>query len=217
MADAIDRCRLCLVTPSDSDVATSTQRLDEALSGGDVASLIITAGPGDGPPARQRLAEAMVPVAQARGVAALVHGDIGIAERTRADGVHVDRGIDDLRAAIAAMHPDRIVGVGGLPSRHDAMLAGELQPDYLFFGRLDGDNGDTIFARSLDLAAWWASVAVIPTMVMGGHALASVDQAADNNIEFVALSRAIWQHPRGPAKAVAEACARLAALRKAVA
>jgi thiamine-phosphate pyrophosphorylase len=214
MADADDkRCRLCLVTSPDMDVATSARLLSDALSGGDVASLIIAADRGD--PARlQRAAEALVPIAQARGVAAIVHNDTRVVGRTQADGVHVDTGLDDLEAAIAALHPGRIVGAGGLTSRHDAMLVGELEPDYLFFGRLDGDTGDGIFAKAFDLAEWWSSVAVIPAIVMGGRALASVSQAAAAGIEFVALSRAIWDDPRGPARAVADACQRLAAIRE---
>jgi thiamine-phosphate pyrophosphorylase len=92
------------------------------------------------------------------------------------------------------------------------MEIAEADPDYLFFGKLDGDSGDEIFPRALELASWWSSVAVIPAIVMGGSSVASVDAAAANGIEFVALSRAVWEHPRGPAAAVAEASARLAEL-----
>ena len=38
--------------------------------------------------------------------------------------------------------PKRIVGAGNLTSRHAAMQAGELEPDYLFFGRPHGDTHD---------------------------------------------------------------------------
>lgn len=213
MANPSQRCRLCLVTPADGDVATSARRLSEALSGGDVASLIITADPGD-PALLQRAAEALVPIAQARGVAAIVHNDTRLAGRTNADGVHVDSGLTDLEAAVTALHPRKIVGAGGLRSRHDAMLAGQAQPDYLFFGRLDGDTGDATFASALDLAEWWSSVAVIPAIVMGGRALASANEAAAAGVAFVALSRAIWDDHRGPAPAVAEASRRLAAIRE---
>jgi thiamine-phosphate pyrophosphorylase len=212
MANEADtRCRLCLVTPPGDDVADAARRLTEALSGGDVASLVIAADPGD--PARlQRMAEALVPIAQAHGVAALVHNDTRVAGRVKADGVHVDSGLDDLKAAIAAFHPGSIVGAGGLVRRHDAMLAAEAGPDYLFFGRLDGDTGPGTFPRTFDLAEWWSSVAIVPAIVMGGSALASVEKAAAAGIAFVALSRAVWDDRRGPAAAVAEAADRLAAV-----
>ena len=54
-------------------------------------------------------------------------------------------------------------------------------------------------------------------MIMGGRTLASVAEAAREGIEFVALCRAVWDDPRGPAAAVAEAEERLAASREATA
>ena len=73
--------------------------------------------------------------------------------------------------------PDGIVGAGAITTRHDAMLLGETDCDYLFFGRFDGDNGDEIFDKALDLAAWWSAVFEIPAIVMGGGALESVIEA----------------------------------------
>jgi thiamine-phosphate pyrophosphorylase len=211
MSDAeASRCRLCLVTPRDIDGATFAPILQEALAGGDVASLIITAAP----TALQDIAEALVPVAQARGVAALVHNDTRIVGRAKADGVHVDSSLADLAAAIAALRPKRIVGAGNLWSRHDAMLAGEADPDYVFFGRLDGDTGDRIFGKALDLAAWWSAIMKIPAIVMGGSSLQSVREAAEAGIEFVTLRRAVWEHASGPRQAVDEANRLLAAARE---
>ena len=207
MAEA-SRARLCLVTPAVGDPAGFAPRLADALSGGDVATLIVTAAAAN----LQALAEAAVPLAQARDVAVLVHNDTRVAGRAKADGVHVDSGIADLRDAVATLRPRRIVGTGGFMTRHDAMLAGEADPDYLFFGRLDGDTEDGIFPKALDLAAWWSSVFVIPAIVMGGKAIASVDEAAAAGIEFVALRDAVWSHPGGPGAAVAEANRRLAAV-----
>jgi thiamine-phosphate pyrophosphorylase len=105
-----------------------------------------------------------------------------------------------------------MVGAGGIRSRHEAMVLAEADPDYLFFGLLDGDREPWIFRRALELAAWWAEVAVIPAMVMGGRSVASVDQAVEAGVEFVALRHAVWDDPRGPAAAVAEANMRLAAV-----
>ena len=203
----MSRCRLCLVTPAFVEPTAFAPILADALAGGDVASLIVTGGAAG----LQALAEALVPIAQARGVAALIHNDTRIVGRARADGVHIDSGIADLRDAVSTLRPRAIVGAGGLQSRHDAMTAGEADPDYLFFGRLDGDSGDDIFDKALDLAAWWSSMFVIPAVVMGGGKVASVRAAADAGIEFVALCRAVWEHADGPSAAVAEANALLAA------
>jgi thiamine-phosphate pyrophosphorylase len=196
-----DPCRLCLVTPPGATPETFGTTLEAALAGGEVASLIVTAAPGE----LDRLAAATVPLAQAHGVAALIHNDREIALNTGADGVHIDDRRDDLAALVAALHPDRIAGIGNLTSRHDAMSAGEAQPDYVFFGRLDGDNGAAIFPKAFDLAEWWSALFEIPAVVMGGADLASVRQASKAGIEFVALRRAVWEHPDGPGAAVAAA------------
>lgn len=210
MANAADsRCRLCLVTPPDYAVDAFAPLLSAALAGGDVASLIITAPGGN----EHRLAEAaaaLVPIAAARGVASLIHNDRRIAARNKADGVHVDTGVDDIADSVAALRGRGIVGAGNIPTRHDALAIGEAEPDYLFFGRLDGDRDDAIFPKALDLAGWWSEVTVIPAIVMGGRAVASVEEAARAGIAFVALASAVWDDPRGPAVAVDDAVARLA-------
>lgn len=209
----VPRSRLCLVTPVDMEPSRLVPLVMAALAGGDVASLIVA---GDGE-RLQQIAEAVAPAAQARGVAVLVQNDTRIAGRAKADGVHVDSGPADLAAAVEKLRPKMIVGAGGPRTRHEAMVAGESDPDYLFFGRLDGDTGDGIFPKALDLAAWWSSVFVIPAMVMGGRSLASVEEAAREGIEFVALCHAVFDDPRGPAAAVAEANERLARIAEAAA
>jgi thiamine-phosphate pyrophosphorylase len=208
----VRRCRLCLVTPRDIDPDLLAPRVDDALAGGGVASLIVD-GEGE---SLQRLAAALVPRAQARGVAVIVRNDTRIAGRTHADGVHIDTGIADI-TAIGAQRRKLIVGAGNLRSRHEAMAAGEADPDYLFFGRLDGDNGDDVFAKALDLASWWSGLFVIPAIVMGGRTLASVETAAREGVEFVALCRAVFDDPRGPGIAVDEANRRLSGIAEAAA
>lgn len=203
------RCRLCLVTPPAYEPGALATRLKEALSAGEVASLIVTEPKAGDPAALQAAAETLVPIATAAGTAALIHNDTRVAVRTGADGVHVDGGLDAVTQAREALGGDRIVGAGGIRARHDAMELGGAQVDYLFFGRLDGDTGPEVFPKALDLAAWWSAVTVVPAIVMGGNALTSVDAARVNDIAFVALSTAVWNDPRGAGSAVAEALTRL--------
>ena len=195
------RCRLCLVTPVGNDDDRLPALLEAALDGGDVASLIIT---GTDAALAERAAK-LTPIAQARGVAVLVQNDTQIAGRAKADGLHIDTGLADLKDAIDNYRPDKIVGAGDLHTRHDAMAAGEADPDYVFFGRLDGDGDVGIYPTALDLAAWWSALFVVPAMVMGGGSPESVQQAAESGVDFVALGRAVWEHPQGPSAAVAEA------------
>jgi thiamine-phosphate pyrophosphorylase len=204
--------RLCLVTPADADPETFAPLLEAALGAGDVASLIV-AGDNANPSALQKMAEKLAPIAQANGVAVIVLNDSRLMARAHADGIHVDTGIEPLREAVEALHPDNIVGAGGITTRHEAMLAAETDCDYIFFGRLDGDTIDAIYDKTFDLAAWWSAVFEIPCIVMGGRKIESVIEAVDARIEFVALRMAVWDHPEGPAAAV-EAANRLIAERQ---
>jgi thiamine-phosphate pyrophosphorylase len=165
------------------------------LSGGDVASVLIDT---DDAVRLQTAAR----IAMRHGAAAIgvgLRGDIDL------DGVHVETGAEDLERARALIGAGKIVGAGGVGSRHDAMVLGERLPDYVFFGRLDGDREQEVHQRALDLAAWWAELFEIPAIVMGGSDVASVAAARDAGIEFVALGNAVWDYPGGPAAAVAAA------------
>lgn len=195
--------RLCLITPPAFDAVSFAPVLDAALRAGEVASLII-AMEGLDPSARKAAAERLVPIAQANGTAAIVT-DRALLDRCGADGLHVDTGLADLLRAVDALRPDRIVGGGGIHTRHDAMLLAETECDYLFFGRFDGDTAPAIHDKTLDLAAWWSALFEIPAIVMGGSDLASIGEAAAARVEFIALRSAIWTHPDGPAAAVESA------------
>ncbi|MDK9696624.1 MAG: thiamine phosphate synthase [Siculibacillus sp.] len=202
--------RLYLVTPRDVDVATFPAVLDEALAAGDVASLLIALDAGSDM-ARQRIAEILTPVAQKHGVAVLVRNDTRAAGRSRADGVHVDTGMADLKAALETFHPAGIVGAGNLATRHEAMAAGETDTDYVFFGDLDRPEFAEGNPRARELAEWWVPLFEPPVVLFAGSDLASLDAALATGAEFVALRDAVWLHPDGPVAAVAEACRRLAA------
>ena len=120
----------------------------------------------------------------------------------KADGVHIEGGIEDLRLAVESFRPKRIVGAGNLHSRHAAMEAGELDVDYLFFGRPHGDTHDAPHPKALDLAEWWSELMQIPAVIMAGRSLESVAEAAATGAAFVALHDAVWSHAGGPGEAV---------------
>ena len=192
----MNRTRICLVAPSplpaDFDLTVA-----EALDAGDVASLLIDPAGAD-----KGLIDRTIRAATSRGVAAVI---VGTTAPPAADGVHVETGAKDVAAARASLGEERIVGAGGIGSRHDAMSLGERLPDYLFFGRFDGDTEPDIHPKALDLASWWAQLFQIPAMVMGGSEVGSIAAAAAAGIEFIALRNAVWNHPSGAASAVADA------------
>ena len=121
--------------------------LSDALSVGDVASVILPQyGLDDS--SFQTLAERLIPVVQNRGAAALIAGEERIAARAGADGLHGGGGTDALSDAIERFSPRLIVGGGRARERHAALEIGELQPDYTFFGWIDGDIKDEPHGRT---------------------------------------------------------------------
>jgi thiamine-phosphate pyrophosphorylase len=195
--------RLVLVTPPEIDLAGFPGVLEEALAAGDVAAVILASGASE--EAAEAAAAALVPVVQRHGAAALVRNYTRVAGRSGADGVHIDSGIGDLRSAAASMRPRMIVGAGNLNTRHTAMEAGDADIDYVLFGRIHGDVRPEPHPRALELAAWWAELMLLPAVAMAGNAVDSVAAARDTGAEFIALDRAVWDHPEGPAMAVRQA------------
>lgn len=202
------RTRLFLITPRAFDVERFAPLLDGAFAAGDVASVLI-APEGVGEDVYQDIAETLVPIAQRHGVAALIVNDTRITGRARADGIHVDSGLDDLTAAIERFQPKHIVGAGNLDTRHDAMTAGEAGADYVFFGRLDRDERSDPHRRNLEFGGWWTELFEPPCVVMAGADPASVEAVAASGADFVAVRDAVWKHPGGPAAAIIEANARI--------
>jgi thiamine-phosphate pyrophosphorylase len=203
MTEPLDRCRLVLILAENEDASAQAKSLEDALSGGDVASVIVPQYDLDDQSFQKR-AEMLVPIVQAAGAAALIAGDSRVAGRVRADGLHMAGGIAELEDAIEKFAPKLIVGAGGAADRHAALEIGERRPDYIFFGKLDGDIKPEAHPKNLALGEWWASMVEIPCVVMGGSDLASALAVAEAGAEFVALRSAVFSHPAGAAAAVAE-------------
>ncbi|GIL01925.1 MAG: thiamine phosphate synthase [Alphaproteobacteria bacterium] len=190
-----------LVAPA---VAGGEHLLDAALAGGDVASVIIAPGDLDAA-AYQQSCERLVPIAQHHGAAALACDDSRIMGRSGADGVLLTQPGSDLKDIIAQLSPNRIVGCAGARDRHRALEIGECDPDFLFFGRLDGDIRPQPHPKNLALAQWWSAMIEIPCVVMGGSAVDSVVECAASGAEFVALGLAVFTAIDGPEAAVRQA------------
>ncbi len=208
MGSPEDRCRLVLIVPQGEDAGLQAKALEDALRGGDVASVIIPQYALDDDSFQKR-AEVLVPIVQAAGAAALVAGDSRVAGRVKADGLHVIGGLEPLAEAVEKFTPKMIVGGGNADDRHKALEQGEANPDYIFIGKLEGDIKPEPHPKNVALGEWWASMIEIPSIVMGGSDVASVVAVAESGVEFVALRQAVFAHAGGAAQAVAEANALL--------
>src|SRR5262245_40220961 len=150
--------RLYLVTPEHAEGLAV--RLSEMLGAADVAAVLMRLPPAD-ERTRIDLAKRLAPTVQDKGAALLLDGFPGLAARAGADGAHLT-GLAALEAAIPALKPSRIAGCGGLPTRHDAMLAGEAGADYVMFGEPDAAGRRPAFDAVTKRVAWWAELFAIP-------------------------------------------------------
>jgi thiamine-phosphate pyrophosphorylase len=198
--------RLYIVTPAVSDPAALSAALGEMLGAVDVAAVLLRLQDADERSLINRV-KAIAPAVQAGGAALIVDGRPGIVARAGADGAHL-AGAEAFQAAVPALKPDFIAGAGGLHSRHDAMVAAEAGADYVMFGEPDAAGRQPSPETVADRVAWWAEVFEIPCV---GYAatLDAIDALVAAGADFVAAGDALFEDPRGPKAAAAEAAARL--------
>src|SRR4029077_5703728 len=103
---------------------------------------------------------------------------------------------DAIKDAVGALKPERIVGAGGLASRHDAMAAAESGADYVMFGEPDPAGKRPSFDAIEDRVAWWSEVFEVPCVA---YADSAAEVSALGAAEFVALGAFVFDDPRGPA------------------
>lgn len=189
------RCRLCLVTPPELasgglEPAAFAKAFAAALSGGDVASVLLRTAGGEEERLRAAIA-ALCPPAQAAGAAFLVEGRVDLVLELGCDGVQVPANPGTLRAVRRALGSDLILGADCGDSRHSAMVAGELESDFVVFD-----------AREQDTLAWWAELMEVPCVAWGGIELESAPAVIETGADFLAVGHAVWHHPKGPKAAV---------------
>lgn len=191
--------QLYLITPANADPETFPATLMAVLSEAEFSALLVTRGTRDAA-AYARLADTIVNIGQGAGCAVLLEDDVALVKKIGADGVHITTGPEDLADAVAALKPALIVGAGNIHSRHDAMTAGEMDIDYVFFGSIDG----TFDPQDPDLAQWWAETFEVPGVLSLPDAAPSATDAG--GAEFLALSQSLWSaaSPAAAVRAIAD-------------
>jgi thiamine-phosphate pyrophosphorylase len=202
MATADRTCRLYLITPPTLDLATFPDRLAAALDAGDVACLQLRLKDVADDEVR-RATEALLPIAQARGVAFLVNDRPDLAAELGCDGAHV--GQQDMAYAEARrlLGPERIVGVTCHDSGHLAMEAAEAGADYVAFGAFfPTATKEATHRAELELLSWWQEIFTTPCVAIGGVTVENCAVLARAGADFLAVVSAVWGCPQGPAAAV---------------
>ena len=205
-ADPRPAPRLYLVTPRVEDAAAFGALLTDALAAGDVAAVLLRLGEGDERTQINR-AKTLFSIAQGRDVALLLDSHAELVARAGCDGAHLT-GIDEFNSALAVLKPERIAGVGGLATRHDAMSAAEQGADYVMFGEPATDGARPAFETIEERVGWWAEVFEAPCVAYA----AGIDEVAPlvaAGADFIALGDWIWSDPLTLAATIADAAQRM--------
>jgi thiamine-phosphate pyrophosphorylase len=192
--------RLYLVTPPVTDPDRFAAELSGALDAADIAAVLVRLADGDERTQINRI-KALAAVVQDKGAALLLDGHPDLVARGGADGAQL-AGIDAFDAAREQLKPERIVGVGPLTTRHDAMVAAETGADYILFG-----EPGTPLAATQERAGWAAELFELPCVAFASD-MAEVAPLAASGADFIALDF-VWRDPRGAAAAIAEAAQQL--------
>tara|TARA_E500000331_G_scaffold96335_1_gene92895 strand:+ start:32 stop:676 length:645 start_codon:yes stop_codon:yes gene_type:complete len=153
----------------------------------------------------RRITDILRPVTQERDVAFVMNDRPDLARETGCDGVHVGQDDAIYADARALLGPDAIVGVTCKDSRHLAIDAAEAGADYVAFGAFFGSTTKTTTVQaSPDILDWWSETTSVPCVAIGGITPANCSPLVSAGADFLAIISAIWEHPDGPAAAMAE-------------
>jgi thiamine-phosphate pyrophosphorylase len=194
--------RLYLVTPADADPNALKFDLLAALDSGDIAAVLMRLPEADDRTLINRV-KAVAPTVQNANAALILDGHANIVARSGADGAHLT-GVSAFKDAVDGLRPDRIAGIGGLETRHDAMVAAEGGADYVMFG----DNARPSLDALVERVSWWAEVFEIPCVAYAAT-LDEIPALVEAGADFVAVGDAVFSDPRGVAQATADAASRL--------
>jgi thiamine-phosphate pyrophosphorylase len=198
--------RLYLVTPPVADAEAFARDLTSALGAAEIAAVLLRLAPGGESELVGRI-KLLALIAEHAGAALVLDGHVDLVGRSGADGAHLT-GIHALQDALERLKPERITGAGGMITRHDAMLAAEADADYIMFGEPDLNGERPSLSSIADRISWWAEV-FQPPCVAYAAGLDEVGALAAAGADFVAVADFVWNDPRGPAAATADAAQRL--------
>jgi thiamine-phosphate pyrophosphorylase len=197
-------CRLYLLTPpSIDDLEGFAARLEDALSGGDVAALQVRLKAASDAEL-ETVVRRLLPIAHGRDVALILNDRPDLAAQWGCDGVHVGQEDASCLAARRLLGPGRMVGVTCHDSRHLAMEASEAGADYVAFGAFFDTATKVPKTRAdLEVLTIWQETMTTPCVAIGGVTVDTAAALAAAGADFVAVSAGVWSYEAGPQAAVA--------------
>ena len=196
-------CRLYLITPPRlDDLAGFGHVLAHALDAGDVAALQVRLKPAPDEVVAAAV-DALMPIAESRGVAVILNDRPDLAARLGCDGVHIGQDDAPYAEARRTVGKDKIVGVTCHDSRHLAMEAAEAGADYVAFGAFFPTTTKEAKGHpDPEILTIWQETMETPCVAIGGIRQENAALLAAAGADFLAVSAGVWSYGEGPAAAV---------------
>lgn len=194
--------RLYLITPDKFDLNEFSLALEDALEGGDVASVQLRMKESYDEDII-KAARTLMPICHARDVAFIINDSAEIAKKVGADGVHIGQSDMNYNEAREMLGARQIIGVTCHDSKHLAMSAGEQGADYVAFGAFYPTTTKlTSTIATPELLSWWQDLFEIPCVAIGGITVDTAASLSEAGADFLAICSGVWDYPEGPKAAV---------------
>ncbi|MEX0922755.1 MAG: thiamine phosphate synthase [Rhodovibrionaceae bacterium] len=198
------RARLYLVTPpglvrGDWPLSGFLPLYEAALAANDVAAVLLRSDAESGDDAHREAIAALQPAAHAADAALILEYRADLAMETGCDGIHVRADEQNVKALRQALGQDMILGAACGNSKHLAITAAEAGADYVCFGELDERHSPP----DPEAISWWAEIMEVPCVALGGIGLEDAEELLQAGSDFLCVGMAVWNHPQGPAAAIA--------------
>lgn len=194
--------RLYLITPSTFKLKAFSEALEQALEGGDVASVQLRMKD-CGDEEIIKAANTLMPICHAKDVAFIINDRADIAKQVNADGVHIGQEDVTYQEARDIVGDNQIIGVTCKDSKHMSMTAGEQGADYVAFGSFyPTATKITTSTATTETLTWWQDLFEIPCVAIGGITVANAGVIAKAGADFIAVCAGVWEYPEGPRAAV---------------
>ncbi len=191
MGSHVPQPELCIVFGASGAGDDDARRLAAALDAVAASCVIVAGGDGHSAPSAG-VAQPLVALAQARGIAALIWQDAGVARTIKADGVHLPWSrtlVADLGTAREILDSRAIVGADAGRSRHEAMALGEAGASYVGFGAPpDLNDRAAAVERRTELLSWWAEIFEVPCVAFDVDDAEAAAELAAAGADFLAMT-----------------------------
>lgn len=196
-------CQLYLLTPPALDPAEFAPLLEAALATGEVPALQIRLKDVDDAAIRAAV-QVLLPIAHNHGSAVILNDRPDLAAELGCDGVHIGQEDTPYDEARRIMGAEATVGVTCHDSRDLAYELAEAGADYVAFGAFyETDTKQAKTRAPVELLSDWALTTTVPCVAIGGITVKNCVPLIAAGADFLAVSGGVWNHPDGPAAAVA--------------